>query len=109
MDVNHYIVIGIICRLASILMLLAIVIPRQLREFEQPRDEVSIYRWLLFGMSLSFISLSIFPFVYQVGQVDSPAVFNLQNLASVSSNLSVLVLVSLFTTIYLLVRKRKGT
>lgn len=107
MEVNLYVVFGVLCRIVSVLLIALIVVPIQLREFRVGRDSLMVYRWLLFGMSLAFISLSVIPVIYQVGRIDSQTELDLQNLASVSGNLAVLVLSSLYSAIYILANRRK--
>lgn len=103
MEINWYVLIGIIARLVVLVGIAVVVLPQQIREVR--KHDMKVYRWLLLVMSLGFIALSILPFSYQATRLDTPSDFTLQNLASVSGNLALVAMGGPYIIFYMLAKR----
>jgi len=101
---NWYVFFGILSRLILIIGFLSIVLPQQIRAIRKS-DADKVYRWLLLFSSVGFLIFSVLPVNYQLIRLDSPSEFNLLNIASLSGNLSILLLGSPIIIFYYLVRR----
>lgn len=85
-------VISIIIRLVSLYLIFFKVLPIQKREFNVENNGLKGLKMYLIGLSVAFILLGIFPFIYHVCSVfevcDSSAMFDL---VVVSNAMNVLV------------------
>lgn len=110
MEINWYVVVGILTRIIVLAGIAIVVLPQQIHELRRPRSDMTVYRWLLLIASLGFIVFSVLPITYQAIRLDSPSEFSLLNLASMSGNLSIAVIAVPHIIFYILVkrsRKRK--
>lgn len=92
MDINWYIITSIMMRAVSIALLLVYVIPKQIKEVRNNRNEYSSLAALLLSMVVVFVTLALAPLSYQTTRIYSPNEFTFQNIASVLANIGVLAL-----------------
>lgn len=100
--INYYVLAGLMLRVLSILLLVVYVAPIQFKELKRPaRDNLVVYvRWTLFATVVLYISQQILPISYQITLLHSDSIFNLRNIATVTSNLGVLALACCLALLY---------
>jgi len=97
MDVNLYVLFGIVSRVISVVLLVSIVIPVQIKELERQikrREKGNGGYWRL-ALELLLIvvitvTCAIVPVTYQGTRITSDNSLTLQNLASFFTNLAIL-------------------
>lgn len=105
MEVNVYVLIGMLIRLFIVVAISVIVLPQQIHELLTKRNE-RLLRWLGIVSSCGFILFSVLPVMYQNIRLDTPGEFNLLNIASVSGNFSILMLALPIIVSYYLIKRR---
>jgi len=84
--INWYIIVSLILRIVTVGLLVFSVLPRQITEIKVNKGEYNFIARLLFTMVVIFVTVSLVPFTYQTTRIFSDPTFDLQNTASVMSN-----------------------
>lgn len=101
MEINGYIVLGLILKTATILSLAIFVVPKQWRELNKPHSTITWLRELLFAAITIYIVTRLFPFAYSATyRLFTTPAFDLQNVATVASDLGNLIFALCFVLIY---------
>lgn len=100
--INWYVLTGIILRCVSVGLLSVYVLPIQLRELKRPaRDNLVVaMRWVLFTMVVLYETQQLLPLSYQFIRLHTEPYFNLQNVATVGSNIGMLALAVCLMVLY---------
>lgn len=101
MDINLYVLAGILMRIVGIFMLVTLVVPKQYVETQRPRNEFTYLRWLLFAFVVLYLTLNTFPLIYTFNErLFSSSVSDFQNITSLVANSSNLTLTIVLVLIY---------
>lgn len=97
--IDYFVLTSIILRTVSIGMLLAYVVPRQVREVRRPRDQFTSLRWLVFHLIVFFVLASSPVLIYQ-GSTLSTHHTAFQQIASIANGLASLAVGVVLMLIY---------
>lgn len=101
MEINGYVLVGLILKLATIVALAVFVIPKQWRELNKPHSTITWLRELLFAAITTYLVTRLFPFTYSATyRLFSEPAFDLQNVATVMSDFGNLIFALCFVLIY---------
>lgn len=104
-QLNYYALFGLVCRALAILVSLY-CLSKQIEEVMQPKTWWTRLSWIILWIFILTIVAAIPPLTYQYTRLaESPQAFNLRNLSSITSNLSILATSALLLMIYTFKRK----
>lgn len=99
-DLNIYVLIGLIIRIVAIGYIVLYIVPKQFFEVLRPRNWLTGLRWKILFFLLFIVLTAVPSLTYQGTRLHSVSVNSLQNLSSVTGNLSYLGLAVLLGMIY---------